>query len=260
MFMKNYNVYNTFGQQINSNAEDYCLDYQQYAIKHYSEHSSKNCSEVNPDVQQKADEVRGNKPATMAEISALNKKIGGPKLKITTDQNYKPTEEDIAQGVKVIYIQPGEKDENGVEQVGHAYFVNDKGDRVYIHSNPNDCLYMVYSKILEEQGIMMTVQQLREVTASAIDSNADFIKVLEAEKWIHERHPKEANTLLFCAGIIKNEKNEWEVEDADLDDLDNAIKNNSENGAKKKELKVSLLYVKYSLLYVKVSYCMLKIA
>lgn len=43
---------------------------------------------------------------------------------VTTDKNYKPTPEEIKQGIKAVYVERGQKVENGLDQVGHAYIVN----------------------------------------------------------------------------------------------------------------------------------------
>ena len=66
-----------------------------------------------------AEGIRSNKLASMAEMSTLSNALG-LNLRITSDENYQPTPDEIAQGVKVIYIQLGTKDWDGVDQAGHA--------------------------------------------------------------------------------------------------------------------------------------------
>ena len=113
-----------------------------------------------------------------------------------------------------IYIQPGTKDENGADQVGHAYLMNDMGDKLQCTAKPNDCWYMVARKILEMQGIKITVKELRKITAEAILSNSNFLKVIDSEKWINENYPREAYSLLCSAGIMikTQEDNEQTLE------------------------------------------------
>lgn len=229
--MSSFGAYRTIGQQVNYNAQAYCLDYSQYAVKYYSSHSSQS-TEVSQKTRELADQVRGNKPASIAEMNALAKKLG-IKLKMTNDPNYKPTPEEIAQGISVIYIHPAEKDENGVDKVGHAFYIDENGNHFHVESKPNDCFYAVCGKILEDRGVTMTDAELRQITADEIESNGNIDKALESEKWIRDRYPLEANTLLFCAGIIQLPNGDYE---ADLTDIQN-LRNNIANSQKNKPLR-----------------------
>ncbi len=232
-FMKQFGAYRTYGQQINYNAQAYCLDYQQYSIKYYTEHPDAAGNTISQAILNLVNGILGNKPASMAEMCILNKMLNGVKIKETTDLNYKPTAEEIAAGVQVLYIHPGAPDENGVEQVGHAYIVGDDGVKMYVDSEPNDCYYAVCSQLLEMQGIQKTVGELRRMTAEAIASNSNMAKVLEAEQWIYERYPTTANSLLFSVGIIVHSHvdsqgnvaiDSLETEDADVHNLDQSLK------------------------------------
>lgn len=219
--MSSFGAYRTVGQQVNYNAQAYCLDYSQYAIKYYSSHSSAESTPVSEKTRELANQVRENKPASIAEMNALATKLG-LKLKMTNDPNYVPTPEEIEQGIKCIYIQPAEKDANGVDQVGHAYYIDENGNKFHVESKPNDCFYAVCGAILESQGVTMSDAELREMTAAQIESNGNIDKALESEKWIRDRYPFEANTMLFCAGLLTNSKGEVE---ADLTDIQNLRKN-----------------------------------
>lgn len=226
LFVKEFGAYRTFSQQINYNAKAYSLDYQRYSVKHFAEHAPESAKEVGQEVRERANGIRSNKPASMAEMSVLNKQLGGNiKLKITTDENYKPTPEEIAQGIHVVYVQPGPQDENGVAGVGHAYTVDANGSRIDVRADPNDCFYMVYSMVLASQGTTMSVEQLRQITADAVESNANFSKVLEAEKWVQERYPVDANNLLFSADVIADNKDTGllQLEDSDIDELECSV-------------------------------------
>lgn len=227
--MSGFGAYRTVGQQVNYNSQAYCLDYSQYAIKYYSS-NQKETNTISKETRELADEVRKNKPATITEMNVLAKKLG-LNLVMTSDPDFVPTPEQIAQGVKVIFIQNAEKDDNGVDQVGHAYFVDENGNKQHVNSKPNDCFYAVVSKILETQGIEKSHNELRQITASGIESNGNMDKALESEKWIRERYPFETNTLLFSAGIIRQGSN-LAVEDKDVDDLIKSI-----NSQDKKDLR-----------------------
>jgi len=99
-----------------------------------------------------------------------------------------------------VYVEKGSKDANNVDQVGHAYYIDEQGNRIDIESKPNDCFYGVLSKILETRGINKSVETIRNELADDIQSNPNYSKVIEGEKWIYERYPQEANSLLFAAG------------------------------------------------------------
>ena len=250
-FMKSFGAYNTIDQQISYNAKAYTIDYSRYAVKYYSSHSTDASKEVSKEVREMAEAVRGNKPASMAEMTALANELG-LKLRMTNDPNSQPTPEEIAQGINVIYIAPAAKDKNGVDQVGHAYFLDNNGNKVNVNSKQNDCFYAVCSKILESQGNTKTTNELRQLTAAAIESNGNFDKALEAATWIRERYPESASTMLFDAGIKVIEdpnsniidpktkkKVRLEVEDQDLTDLNASV--NSSNKQDKRGGKYSVL-------------------
>ena len=159
----------------------------------------------------------------MAEMTALANKLG-LRLRITHDSKTKPTPDEISRNIKIIYIAPARKGKNGLDQVGHAYFVEENGKKSHVESKPNDCFYAVCGKILRTQGHVKSVDELRQLTAKAIESNKCFFKVLDGEKLIQNRYPEKAHTLLFSAGILRHEdvygntKN-LEVEDDDVQKL-----------------------------------------
>ncbi|CAF4516950.1 unnamed protein product [Rotaria sp. Silwood2] len=200
--MKNYGKYRTFTEQINYNSSDYCVAYTQCEVAYYAKTSStvQNGKEVDKKVEERADDVRDNKPATMAEISLMMDKYG-IKLKIVNDENYQRTQEEIDNGIEVIYVEKGSKDDKNADQVGHAYYIDANGNRFDVETKLNNCFYGIFSKILETKGINKSIENIRNELADDIKSNANYSKVMEAEKWIHNRHPQEANSLLFSAGL-----------------------------------------------------------
>ncbi|CAF4590118.1 unnamed protein product, partial [Rotaria sp. Silwood2] len=202
IFMKNYGKYRTFTEQINYNSSDYCVAYTQCEVAYYAKTSStvQNGKEVDKKVEERADDVRDNKPATMAEISLMMDKYG-IKLKIVNDENYQRTQEEIDNGIEVIYVEKGSKDDKNADQVGHAYYIDANGNRFDVETKLNNCFYGIFSKILETKGINKSIENIRNELADDIKSNANYSKVMEAEKWIHNRHPQEANSLLFSAGL-----------------------------------------------------------
>jgi hypothetical protein len=201
IFMKNYGKYRTFAEQINYNSRDYCTAYEQCEVAYYAQtiKAMQNGEEINKEVQECADNVRNNKAASMAEISLIGKKYG-IKLKIVNDKNYQRTQKEIDGGVEVICVEKGDKDGRNVDQVGHAYYIDMNGSCFDVETKPNDCLYGVFSKILETRGIYISIVDIRNETADAIESNANYSKVMEAENWMRDRYPHQANSLLFSAG------------------------------------------------------------
>ena len=202
IFMKNYGKYRTFAEQINYNSRDYCLAYTQCESAYYASLSeaTKKDEKVDEKVQERANDVRGNQPATMSEMSALFKKYG-INAKVVNDKNYQRTQEEIDKGVVIVYVEKGSKDANNVDQVGHAYYVDASGNRFDIETKPNDCFYGVFSKILETNGINKSIENIRHELADNIESNPHYSKSMAAERWICERYPHEANSLIFCAGL-----------------------------------------------------------
>jgi hypothetical protein len=166
-------------------------------------------------VESRASEVEKDKPADMSEQNIVAEE-NDLKTKVVDSKDYKRTEEDIANGVQIIYIEKGVKNEDGEESVGHSYYMDENGDFVDVPSKPNDCYYAVISKLLEIRDgpeKAKSAEQLRKETAASIRANPDFAKALEAQQWIRERYPHQANTLLFSAGLkvetdpITGEKN-----------------------------------------------------
>ena len=206
-FMKNYGKYRTIAEQINYNAKDYCIAYKQCEIAYRAKNSNttQNGKSTDKNVQERADGVRGNKPATIAEMSAASDKYGA-NLKVVDDENYERIQEEIDNGVVVVYVEKGSKDANNVDQVGHAYYIDEQGNRIDIESKPNDCFYGVLSKILETGGINKSVETIRNELADDIQSNPNYSKAIEAENWIYERYPQEANSLLFATGARPAQK------------------------------------------------------
>lgn len=243
-FMKRFGAYRTYSQQINYNSQAYCLDYQRYSVKYFAEHSAES-TKVIKEHRELADSIRNNKPADMAVICVLNKKLGNLKLKLTSDENCNPTPQEIEQGIRVIYVQPGQKDENGVEQIGHAYIVNSDGSKTNVPSRPNDCLFAAFSMILQTEGIEKSVDQLRQIAADGIESNADFAKVLEAKQWIQERYPVDANSLLFTSGLKYNEETKkLELEDGDIENFMASIESDDTRGEPYDNIIKKLIHLK----------------
>ena len=210
-FLNSYEPHNTFSKQINANAKEYTIAYTKCEASYYA--NKKSSSEgVSDKVKKRADDVEFcKKPASMAEISQITDKIKEQyniDVKIVDDPNYMRTQEDIDSGVEIVYIEKGNKDENNVEGIGHAMYMDKNGKLSDIKTDPNDCVYGVFSKILETNGVSKSVDNIRSETAEDIRKNSNYEKVIEAEKWIHERYPQEANTVItycffyFCLHFI----------------------------------------------------------
>ena len=233
-FMKSYGEYRTIGEQVNYNAKDYSLAYTQCEAAYYAQ-KEKTSKNVSKEIKALADEVRDNKPADLAEMFVAANK-NGIKIKVVNSKNYQKTDEDIEDGVEIVYVEPGVSCGSNEVPVGHAYYMDANGSFVDVITKPNDCFYGVLSKILENKGVDKTIENLRNETANAIEKNANYAKVLDARKWIYERYPTSANNLLFSAGMklengeIKLELSDKSDGDDDLDLLNKAVKYNKNRG------------------------------
>ena len=197
-FLDGYDQFNTFTKQINANAKQYIVNYTRSEAAYYAKKQGSS-EQVSDGVKKRADAVEhGKKPASLAEISQMTEKIKqeyGIDVKVMVDSNYERTQEDIDSRVEIVLIQKGGKDENGVDKIGHAQYIDKNGNRIDIQTDANDCVYGVFSKILETNGIVKSVNELRSATAQSIRTNANYEKVIEAEKYMHERYPHEANSV-----------------------------------------------------------------
>ena len=199
-FIDGYDPFNTFTKQVNANAKQYIVNYTRSEAAYYAKkQSSSSDREQSDEVKNRANAVEyGKKPASLAELSQMAdkiKQVHGIDVKVVDDPNYERTQEDIESGVEIVFIQKGSKDENGVDGIGHAQYMDKNGNRIDIQTDDNDCVYGVFSKILEKNGIVKSVNELRSETAQGIRTNANYEKVIEAEKYMHERYPHEANSV-----------------------------------------------------------------
>ena len=182
-FLKSYGSYRTFGEQINYNARDYCIAYSQCEIIYnaLNPKETKNNEEVSKQTQERADDVKNGKPASIAEMILLAKK-NNVNLKVVDDKNYKRSQKEIDEGVEQVYIEKGSKDAQNVDQVGHAYYMDANGNFVEAKTKGNDCFYGAMSKILEKKGVNKTAEKLRDEAADVIQSNSNFQNVVAAER------------------------------------------------------------------------------
>ena len=251
-FMNSHGSFNTFDRQLQSNAKDYCVSYEQCEIAYNSQKVNEFKPGEKPSQKQIdiANQIREKKPASIAELSTIALK-NGIKLKTVDDKNYQRTPEEIEEGVEVIFIEKGEKDTNNVDGVAHAYFMDANGNFVDVKTEPNDCAYGAISAILEINGVHKSTSDLRNETADTVLSNKNFASVINAETWIQERYPQEANTFLFSAGLKFNPIEIIECEEKDIPELEksiNQVKNkNGGRGGKAAEffkVKKNYLYFK----------------
>ena len=200
-FMNSFNEGNTFGNQIIVNANDKVKAFTQAKI--YGDATTNRKSDKNKpvakDVENEAKNVENGQPASIAQLAILKNKYKNVGVKITQDRNYERTQEEIEQNVQIILVAAGDKDQNKADKNGHAYLMNSNGQWETVESKNNDCFYAAFSKALAINNIVKSVDQLRIETAEKIRSNPNYSKVLNAQNWIKDRYPLEANTLLFSA-------------------------------------------------------------
>ena len=56
-------------------------------------------------------------------------------LKKVDDKNYEWTQEDMDHGVQIIYVEKGHKDNQNVDQIGHAYYMDANWNFVDVKTN-----------------------------------------------------------------------------------------------------------------------------
>ncbi|XP_047735505.1 uncharacterized protein LOC125177583 [Hyalella azteca] len=212
-FMASYGPYRTFVQQLHYNARDYCTAHSLREMYYHASKDSTSSAPIDKNVQQLADDVRGEAPADLIEMAALAS-ANNIKLKVVDDPQYKKTKEDIADGVEVMCVI---KDPNG--GIGHALYMDSCGSFKEAKTQGFDCVYGAVSEILERRGISKSVADLRAVVADRIESNpASFHKALAAETWIIKNNSNPAS-ILFLAGLYQDKDGNLKLEEDDLKKL-----------------------------------------
>ncbi len=89
---------------------------------YYSLDSAKEAVAISKIEHNRAYEVCNNRAATMAEKCLLAMEFPSLRIKMSS-----------------IYVQPGNKDVSGTDQVGHTYLMNDMDDKLQCTAEPNDC-------------------------------------------------------------------------------------------------------------------------
>ncbi|XP_018022148.2 uncharacterized protein LOC108678282 [Hyalella azteca] len=219
-FMGKYGQFRTFAQQLDYNAKDFCTAYSQCEIYYHASRDGASSTPPDPNVQQMANSVRGGEPANLAVMAALAKN-NGIKLKVVDDPNYVRSQEDIENGVEVMYVK-----EDPGSGVGHAFYMDSDGQIKDVKSEGYDCAFAAFSKILEGKGIEKSVSDLRAEIANSMESNsASFTKALAAETWIRKNNPEAAKNL-FVAGLYKDSTTgRLKLEDGDVEKMITAMKN-----------------------------------
>lgn len=230
-FMQQYGEFRTIGEQINYNAKDYCIAYSQFEMDYYSrknDESSNKSGSVDEEAKKMADNVRNGGPAKLSNMKAAAAKYG-INLIIVTDKS-QVNMDNIPDGAEVVFFNPGENNE-----IGHVeYFDKNTGKFVDQQSSGYDCFYTSFSSILANNGIEKSPSDLRKETAEHIENNSkSFSMAAEAAKWIQDRHPTEANNLLFNAGLYKDKDGKIRSEDEDLKNFRQSLIDEQEAKTKK---------------------------
>ncbi|KAL4471436.1 hypothetical protein ABPG74_008329 [Tetrahymena malaccensis] len=164
---------------------------------------------VSQQVKSYADAVKKDKPAGLAEMKFMAS-MYGIDIKIAEDPNYQLSQEDKAKGTQVIVFTQGSKNIEGYYSIGHFYLLGSNEKQVDIKINGEyDCGYAIFAQLTGK-----SVDTIRNEIAQAIEANSEnFSKVLNAQAWLQENHPKEVNTLLFNGGCTKCHKIQVSIED-----------------------------------------------
>ncbi len=209
-FMANYGRFTTFADQINSNSKDFCIAYSQCEMVYHAQQKARqNEGSVDENVKNMSKQVEEGGPANLAVMMVAAEK-NGVNLKIVDNKDYELTQEDIDNGVEVIYVEYGEDN-----KVGHAYYMDSTtGKFVDTPSTGNDCFFEALSKILENDGTHKSASDLRaEVAQQILKNSANFSEVLQAEDWVRTHYPDASNALLLAVGL--REKLDFESDDFD---------------------------------------------
>ncbi|CAF3845426.1 unnamed protein product [Rotaria sp. Silwood1] len=210
---KNYG-YNTISKQIQGNAKDYTIAYSQCEIIYHalqSKLSGNHRGKLNNETEEYVKGVRNDKPASLADMMGLAASYGLD-IKIVDDENYIPTEDDKEKGTHIIVFSPGERDGQGNIDIGHYRLMQDDDTDNHNRREKNDCGYVVIQKILSEQGVGKTIEDLRNDCAQSIkDSPQLFLTAHQAQTWVEARYPVNANSLLFIGGTASNQRPRFEL-------------------------------------------------
>ena len=188
----------TFSKLISYNAEKYVKAYSQAEIIHYAAKKDAKVRGVKKVEKEYIDSICSGKEAGLAEMSVMASIAAqhGIQVKIVDTEDYNPTPEEIESGIKIIVYSKGAKSA-GVDQIGHWKLLGEDSTVDLSRVGNNDCGYEVFAKLLDSD-----VETLRQKTAKHIEQNiATFGKAIEAQQWIEQRYPQEANSILFMGGI-----------------------------------------------------------
>jgi len=208
-YLKLHDVQVTFRSQIMGNAKAYTVAYQNrqivaQAIQMKAKANADgalqdagNCSTATIELCADAiTDILVKKSPADRSIIFLLATLYDLDVKIVDDPNYVPTEAEIAAGTKIILC------EEGIDGgVGHYSLMEPDGTLVSIEegSGPMDCGYAVMAHLTNK-----SVDEMRLEAAEMIVSNPDqFSEIKDASNWVHERYPREANTMLGIGGKRK---------------------------------------------------------
>ena len=188
----------TFSTLISYNAEKYVKAYSQAEILHYAAKKDAKVRSVKKIEKEYIDSIRTGTEAGLAEMSAMASLASehGIKVKIVDTEDYIPTTEEVEFGINIVVYSKGAKIA-GIDQIGHWKLLGDDSPIDLSTAGNNDCGYEVFAKLLGSD-----VSTSRQETAQYIEQNiATFGKAIEAQQWIEQRYPQEANSILFMGGI-----------------------------------------------------------
>ena len=244
-FIENYGRFRTHTQQINYNAKDHCIAYSQCEMAYYAKQGNNSGSDDK--VKHAVYDIKNGKPASLGAMIATAR-ANGIELKVVNDKHYVKTQEDIDNGVEVVYVERGQNNE-----IGHAYCMNSNGQFVETRSQGQDCYFAAIAQILESRGIIKSIDDLKNDAALQIESNSkNYSK--DAENWIRGRHPNSANDLLFTDGLyIDKETGRIKVEQEDIDNLRKSVEQDQDRGSSENrelsQVPVSSKYCNYCIKY-----------
>jgi len=187
----------TVAQQINAQAKNYMIEYQQLSISRHIADAKDDpkAQDVSAEVKEKILKTLDGAPAGINEMSTLAK-LQGMQLVILTDSNsLSKGENDSGDQIVVLYT-PGTKETHGV---GHFDLVDSSTGQIIPIENTNmDCGYEIFSYLNPGS----SPAEMRLKVASFMAAHPKTVdSVINDEAWIQQRFPEDANKYLLVGGV-----------------------------------------------------------
>lgn len=184
---------NTFAKQINYNAKAYMIAWTNRqnvasAMQVKLDKDQHHQQQKNVNLNKVAEDAINGKPTDMAGMFAMAA-ANDVKIKIVTDPDYQPSQEDLKNGINIVLFEKGV---NG--QPGHFSLMN--GTSTSIQKGDMDCGYLVISQLTGK-----SVDELRSEMPELVQNNPkEFSEIQANTNWMNDRYPQQASQFLMVGG------------------------------------------------------------